>query len=106
VTLTKITENEDEWKPKVVNNYVPWNDRSTANKVGFIIAKFWKVIFNSIYFYFFPFLCIAFNFFAKKCSDIEQASAETDGTISTSSLCDQLESFYIRQIFLKPLFVH
>jgi len=75
VTLTKITTSEPDWRPKVVNNYVPWNDRSLNNKVGFIIAKFWKVIFNSVYFYFFPFLCIGFNFYAKKCSDIIEAEA-------------------------------
>lgn len=109
-SLFKIMNSEEEWEPKVVIAYVPFGDRSIDNKILFLIIKVWKVMFNSIYFYFFPFLCILLNFVSRRCSSIEEpkVSLSDNGTVAFGSdpLCTNLEVFYIADIFRKGMFTY
>jgi len=109
-SLWKIMNSEEVWEPKVVIAYVPFGDRSIDNKILFLVIKVWKVMFNSIYFYFFPFVCILLNFVSRRCSNIEEAKVSLDNTgtasIGTDPLCTNLEVFYVADIFRKGMFTY
>ena len=72
VTLIRMTEPEDEeeWTPKRIYNKIPFTQRGFLDKVLFTYYKVFKLIYNSFYFYFFPFLIILFNIISRRCEDI------------------------------------
>jgi hypothetical protein len=67
---TIATIKSSEWKPKIVYTKVKWDDRSPGNRCLFLIQRILKLIFNSFYFYFFPFLTLVLNYNSKSCSEI------------------------------------
>jgi hypothetical protein len=102
-TLMKVTSGDD-WRPKVVYGWVPFNERSLPNKVLFIVLKVVKILYNSLYFYFFPFLCMLLNFLSPKCSDLINPTADIDdngmGIVKNETLCKaNFEVFYIKNLF-------
>jgi hypothetical protein len=100
VTLAKILNSEDEWKPKVVAGYVPFGDRPPLNKAAFVIWKVYKLLFNSLYFYFFPFVALILNMFARNCSTIPSPSINTDTwVVETETLCEPINLYYLRDAF-------
>jgi hypothetical protein len=64
--LLSMTE-EEPWQPKIVYGWVPYQERSCWNKFLFFIFKVAKLIYNSSYFYIFPFLVILFNYMSMNC---------------------------------------
>jgi hypothetical protein len=110
VILIKITEPEDgeEWQPKIVYAKVPFNQRGCWNGFMFFIYKLFKIVYNSVYFYFFPFLCILLNFISRKCTEtripVANITAQQVGFVSTYPLCEELEVFYIKKLFTMALF--
>lgn len=100
VTLAKILNSEDEWKPKVVAGYVPFGDRPTWNKIYFIIWKILKLLFNSVYFYFFPFVALVLNTFARNCSTIPEPDIGADSwETEMETLCKPINLGYLRDAF-------
>ena len=66
-----------------------------------------KLAYNSMYFYFFPFLIILLNIVSRRCEDIIDPGVDViDGTpVATGDyLCEHLEVFYIKRIFINSLF--
>ena len=88
VTLIKMTEPDDgeEWTPKRIYNKIPFNQRGCLDKLLFAYYKVFKLIYNSFYFYFFPFLIILFNIISRRCEDIYEPSVDIEdgkGVIKT-----------------------
>ena len=109
VTLIKMTEPDDgeEWTPKRIYNKIPFNQRGCLDKLLFAYYKVFKLIYNSFYFYFFPFLIILFNIISRRCEDIYEPSVDIEdgtGVIKTELLCEHLEVFYIKRIFMNSFF--
>jgi len=72
--------------------------------VLFIVLKVVKILYNSLYFYFFPFLCMLLNFISPKCSDLIVPSADINdnglGIVKTETLCKaNFEVFYFKSFF-------
>ena len=110
VTLIKMTEPDDgeEWTPKRIYNKIPFNQRGCLDKLLFAYYKVFKLIYNSFYFYFFPFLIILFNIISRRCEDIYEPSVDIEngaGVIKTELLCEHLEVFYIKRIFIQLVLV-
>ena len=62
VTLKKIMSNEEDFQPKYVQGFIHHSERECCNKFMFVCLKIVKLFYNSIYFYFFPFLVILMNY--------------------------------------------
>ena len=62
VTLKKIMSNEEDFQPKYVQGFIHHSERECWNKFMFVCLKIVKLFYNSIYFYFFPFLVILMNY--------------------------------------------
>ena len=60
-TVVKVSTAED-FKPKYVQGYINIRERETGNKILFVLLKIVKTLYNSMFFYFFPFLVILMNF--------------------------------------------
>ena len=72
VTLIRMTEpaDDEEWTPKRIYNKIPFSQRGFLDKILFAYYKVLKLVYNSFYFYFFPFLIILFNIISRRCEDI------------------------------------
>lgn len=100
VTLAKILNSEAEWKPKVVAGYVPFADRPPLNKAAFVVWKVHKLLFNSLYFYFFPFVALILNMFARNCSTIPTTGINADTwELETETLCQPINLYYLSDAF-------
>jgi hypothetical protein len=109
MTLLKLTESHEgeDWTPKRIYNKIKFSQREFLEKVLFSIYKLVKLAYNSLYFYFFPFLVILFNIISRRCEDIYNPQVEMDdgkGVIRTEFLCEHLEVFYIKRIFTNSFF--
>ncbi len=62
VTLKKIMSNGEDFQPKYVQGFIHHSERNCCNKCMFIGLKTVKLFYNSVYFYFFPFLVILLNY--------------------------------------------
>ncbi len=112
VTLQQIYE-EANWQPKIVYEHVDFYERSCGNQLLYIMLKIVKLLYNSAYFYFFPFLILLLNFVSRKCSSVINPRASSAdglvhgvGIVTTAPLCEELEVFYIHHLFTKALFRH
>ena len=66
-----------------------------------------KLAYNSLYFYFFPFIIILLNIVSRRCEDITDMGVDViDGkpAATANALCEHLEVFYIKRIFVSALF--
>ena len=109
MTLLKLTEsvNGENWTPKRIYNKIEFSQRKFLDKVLFANYKLVKLAYNSLYFYFFPFLVILFNIISRRCEDIYDPKVELidgKGVINTDYLCEHLEVFYIKRIFMNSFF--
>ena len=109
VTLLKLTEGVEgeDWTPKRIYNKIKFSQRSFLDKIMFSNYKIVKLAYNSFYFYFFPFLIIMFNIISRRCEDIPDPQLELEdgqGVITTDFLCEHLEVFYIKRIFMHAFF--
>jgi hypothetical protein len=68
----KITQTTDgqEWTPKRIYNKLPFKERTFWNKFVFGVYKILKLLFNSMYFYFFPFIVLILNMYSTRCEDL------------------------------------
>lgn len=94
-TILRKVSKEDPWQPKVVVGYVPFGDRSITNKILFILIKITKLLYNSLYFYFFPFLCIWLNHLSRRCTIITETDMNADGSYETQTICEGINVFYL-----------
>jgi hypothetical protein len=92
-----MLNSDDDWRPKVVNGWVPFQYRTPLNKILFILLKLVKLAFNSVYFYFFPFLCIILNIIARKCSSIPNIGIDETNVV-VEPLCETVNYFYFGKI--------
>jgi len=69
---------------------VNWEDRNFGNKILFIIYRFIRGYYISIYFYFFPFLSLIMSYLSQRCSDVDKVN-QTDsikqGNVVTGKMC-------------------
>ena len=66
-----------------------------------------KLLYNSFYFYFFPFVIILLNIVSKRCEDIIDPDVDivNGQPVATGEfLCEHLEVFCIKRIFTMALF--
>jgi len=66
-----------------------------------------KLAYNSVYFYFFPFVIILFNIISRRCEDIVDPGVDiVNGKPAATGefLCEHLEVFYIKRIFTNYMF--
>ena len=71
--LKKITEPEKEeeyWGPKRVYNKIKIGQRGWKDKIAVAFYKLFKLAYNSVYFYFFPYLIIVLNMISRRCDEI------------------------------------
>ena len=108
--LQKITEpgeNEDNWTPKRIYNKIDFLERGYIDRILFSFYKLMKLLYNSFYFYFFPFVIILLNIVSKRCEDIIDPDVDivNGQPVATGEfLCEHLEVFYIKRIFTMALF--
>jgi hypothetical protein len=69
----KITQTSEgqEWTPKRIYNKVPFEERTFREMIVFVPYKMLKLLFNSVYFYFFPFIVLIFNMYSYPCDVLE-----------------------------------
>ena len=70
VTLKQMIQSGDDFQPKYVQGFIHHSERTCCNKCMFIGLKTVKLFFNSVYFYFFPFLVILLNYLSQPCSTV------------------------------------
>lgn len=96
--------NEDDFQPKLVQGYIHHTERKGWNKFLFICLKIVKLFYNSVYFYFFPFLVILMNYVSQSCATAPNPSLDAAGNIrKDNTVCDTVLVWYWRDIFTLPL---
>ena len=103
-TLKKIMSSDD-FQPKYVQGFIHHSERERCNKFMFICLKIVKLVYNSVYFYFAPFLVILINYLSQSCATAPQPEFDAAGNIvATNTLCDPaIKVFYWKDIFVLPL---
>ncbi len=70
----------------------------------FVCLKIVKLFYNSVYFYFFPFLVILMNYLSQSCATAPNPELDAIGNIKkTNAVCDPILVFYWKDIFVLPL---
>jgi hypothetical protein len=72
-TFSKL-KSDKEFPPVNVYPKVRWSDRSFSNKVMYTGNKLMRLVYQSFYFYFLPFVCIIANFAAPRCDLVMRLS--------------------------------
>ena len=101
-TVVKVKSAED-YKPKYVQGTINIKERETGNKILFILLKIVKTLYNSMFFYFFPFLVILMNFVSQSCETAPNPGFKPDGSLDSSTVCDPVYVWYWRDVFTLPL---
>jgi len=87
-----------------VQGYINFKEREAGNKVLFILLKIGKVIYNSMFFYFFPFLVILMNYVSQSCEAVPLPKFKADGSVDVHAAnCDPTTVWYWRDLFTLPL---
>lgn len=77
-----MIEKKDDFQPKYVQGKIHHSERTCCNKVMFIGLKIVKLLFNSVYFYFFPFLVILLNYVSQPCSTLPDPEFNANNSIN------------------------
>ena len=103
----KLTKDK-EFPPINVYPKYKWENRTPGNKCLYFLNKVVSMFYKSVYFYFWPFLCLIMNYMAPRCDQIpELANRNTIYNAFEPSyrpMCDHQPSIFLTHLLDKSLF--